>query len=212
MNWLTVSLLAICGAAGLTGCASTRARQPVAQSACCGFLASPDAPSGKSFYDLDSLWETDTGERTRLAAFQGRPQIVAMFFSSCHVACPVTIEKLKEIESSLPKETRSQVHFLLISFDPTGDTPEVLRSFRKAEQLSQRWTLLRGSDDSTRNVASLLGISFGRENYRLAHSNQILLLDAQGNILFRLEGLHTSVNPLVKALRSACSSQLAAAP
>jgi cytochrome oxidase Cu insertion factor (SCO1/SenC/PrrC family) len=104
------------------------------------------------------------------------------------------------------------VGFVLITFDPVGDSPGILRAFRKREQLFNRWTLLRGTEDATQSVASMLGISFEKASYRLAHSNGIVLLDSRGKIIFWLPDLHAPINDLVKAVNSAVPTQVTTSP
>jgi protein SCO1/2 len=165
-------------------------------------------PSGQPVYALNSDWETDAGRPAKLAELQGQPQVLAMFYTSCHIACPVTVARMKQIESALPQRFRAKVGFALITFDPVTDTPETLHSYRKAQQLSDRWSLWRGSEAATRELAGRLGVAFERERYRLSHSNQIVLLDAQGRIISRLAGLRAPVDDLVKRLISAETSNL----
>ena len=203
MTWVLTFLVAGIGLGGLAGCTSATRGRAAAETDCCGPLRSAHPASGRPVYALDAVWETDTGRRATLAELQGRPQVVAMFYSSCHIACPVTVERMKQIESALPPRLRAQVGFALITFDPATDTPGTLRAFRKAQQLSDRWTLWRGSDMATREVAGQLGVSFERERYRFSHSNQIVLLSSQGNILCRLAGLRAPLDGLVKAAESA---------
>ena len=125
--------------------------------------------------------------------------IVTMFYTSCPLACPVTLAKLREIESALKKDVRSELAVVLITMDPAGDTPGVLRAFRKAQRLPLNWSLLRGPSESTHEVATRLGITFEKEGFRLVHSNEIVLVDGKGRIISRLSGLHTSPEALLQA-------------
>ena len=146
------------------------------------------------------------------ADLQGRPQIVALFYSSCHVACPITVEKLKQIESTLSKDLQAQVGIVLVTFDPMADTADVLHSFRRSQQLSNRWTLLRGTDASTRGLTGWLGVAFERQRFRLTHSNAITLLDAHGRIVFQRTGLHDPIDDFMKAVASITATPSTAAP
>src|ERR1041385_1098575 len=110
------AFLLLGAAVGLTGCVSP---EPSTRSEtdCCP-PTSNGPVSAKSVYEPASLWETDAGKTISLSDLAGRPQVAAMFYSSCHVACPLTLERLKEIESALPAGLRSHVGFVLITFDP----------------------------------------------------------------------------------------------
>src|SRR5947209_5220405 len=108
---------------GATGCAVFPSSPVTNYSACCTARVSTMPLSEKALYDITTTWVTDAGSQMGLAELRGRPQVIAMFYSSCHVACPVTVWRLKQIASSLPKEVRTQVGFVLITFDPATDTP-----------------------------------------------------------------------------------------
>ncbi len=181
----------------VTGCVSGHRRWTTAS--CCATPDSTDASSEQSLFEFNADWKTDGGRQIRLSDLQGRPVIVTMFYTSCHLACPVTLARLKEIESALTADVRSKLTFALITLDPAGDTPRVLHAFRKTQQLPATWFLLRGTDEMTRQVAAKLGIVFEKEGYRLVHSNEIVLLDTDGRIISRLSGLHTSLQAFVQS-------------
>jgi protein SCO1/2 len=78
-----------------------------------------------------------------------------------------------------------------VSFDPEHDTAGVLEELARAHGLdSSRWRLLRGSHDTVREVAAVLGIRYRRlPDGGFNHSSVITLLDASGVVLARVEGL-----------------------
>ncbi|MBI3415726.1 MAG: SCO family protein [Verrucomicrobia bacterium] len=170
---------------------------------CCHTLAAPGSVADRSIYELDAAWETDAGQPTMLISLAGKPQIVAMFYASCHVTCPITLQCVKQLESSLPADLRSRVGFVLVTLDPQSDTTPVLHTFRRDQQLSDRWVLLRGNGLATRNLARSLGVAFERDNYRLAHSTQIALLDRNGKLACRQIDLHESPKRLLAAVKTA---------
>jgi len=115
---------------------------------------------------------------------------------------------MKQVEAALPPEVRSQVGFVLITFIPEFDSARVLHRFRGIENLSNRWTLLRGSKKSTRMIADLLGVSFSVESYRLTHSPQIAVLDTEGRIVFRQTNLQSDPRAVVNAVRSVLAMKI----
>ena len=116
---------------------------------------------------------------------------------------------MKQVEAALPPEVRSQVGFILITFIPEMDSVQALHRFRGIENLSNRWTLLRGSrKKSTRKMADLLGVAFDVKSYRLTHSPQIAVLDARGRIVFRQNNLRCDPGALVNAVRSALAMKI----
>ena len=142
---------------------------------CCREIEATAPLTDQSLYQLESQWTSDVGREVKLGVLRGRPQIVAMFFTSCEYACPIIVENMKAIEQALPEALRGKVDFLLVSFDVARDTPAALKAYRAKEQLAlARWTLLRGKEDDVRELAALLGINYQRDaKGQFSHSNII---------------------------------------
>jgi len=169
--------------------------------------AAPAAPlADASLYQLESKWTSDVGREVKLSVLQGRPQIVAMFFTSCEYACPIIVKNMKAIEMALPENLHGKVDFLLVSFDVERDTVAALRAYREKKQLATaRWTLLRGKEDDVRELAALLGINYQLDaRGQFSHSNTLSVLNAKGELVFQQTGLNNdpkeTVAPLKKIL------------
>lgn len=155
-----------------------------------------------SIYQLESQWTTQTNDRVDLDSFQGKPVVVAMFFGSCRTACPTIIGDMKRIEAAASQAARDQVKFVLITFDPKVDTPQALTELGDKFQLDpKRWTFLHGEPGDIREVAAVLGVQYREvSDGQFTHTNLITLLDAQGLITSKIEGLKQPVEPLVQTL------------
>lgn len=116
---------------------------------------------------------------------------MAMIFTSCPGACPLTVADLKRIENGLTAEQRARVRFVLVSFDPDTDTPSVLKKFQTTHNITAKnWTLLTGSKSAVRDLTAVLGVKYkqlGRGNF--SHSNVITILDAEGVVQYQQLGL-----------------------
>ena len=169
---------------------------------CCREVAATAPPTDKSLYQLESKWTSDVGREVKLGVLRGRPQIVAMFFTSCEYACPIIAGNMKAIEQALPEALRGKVGFLLVSFDVERDTPEALKTYRAKEKLAPaRWTLLRGKEDDVRELAALLGINYQRDaRGQFSHSNIITVLNAEGEVAFQQAGLNKDTRETVAAI------------
>ncbi len=169
---------------------------------CCRRELPSTPPSEKSLYQLDSTWTSDVGRRVRLGVFQGRVQVLTMFFTHCEYACPLIIRDLKRIQSGLPEVVRSNVDFILVSLDPERDTPFVLHAYRqKAELGNDHWTLLTGQADDVRELAVLLGVNYRRDaRGQFAHSSVITVLNTAGEIAHQQAGLNHAPEETVAAI------------
>jgi len=186
-----------------SGCATDRSK-PAAMASCCATNAQPASASaaalpGKSIYQIDSTWTTDAGEPFKLAALRGRPQIVALFFTSCQNACPITVSDMKRIEAALPEALRTRVGFTLVSFDPERDTTAALHAYRLRRALDPaRWTLLRGEPADVAELAARVGMKYKNgARGQFAHSNIITLLSPDGEIVRQQIGLNQNIEETV---------------
>ena len=203
MKLLCLSLLL--AVSSLLNAAETAPSLP-AKAPCCTTNASAPGPfSDTSLYQLDSTWTSATGKKLRMGEFKGQVQIVTMFFARCEFACPILVHDMKRIEAALPATLRTNVAFLLVSFDSERDTPEALHAYSQRVELdANRWTLLRGSPDDVLEFAALLGIKFKKDfRGQFAHSNVITVLNAAGEIAFQQIGLNQEIQPTLKAITTA---------
>lgn len=176
---------------------------------CCREAAPATPLADKSLYQLESTWTSDVGKDVKLGVLRGRPQIVAMFFTTCEYACPIIVENMKSIEKAMPENLRDKVDFLLVSFDVERDTVEALRAYRAKRQLATaRWTLLRGKEDDVRELAALLGINYQRDaKGQFSHSNTISVLNAEGEVSFQQTGLNKDAKETVAAIEKMLSAK-----
>lgn len=147
---------------------------------------------GNSLYRLESTWRNDAGKSLHLADLRGKPRVLAMFFSHCDNVCPMITGQLVKLEQEMPAELLAKAGFVLVTLDPKGDDPSALASYRKRMNLApERWTLLRGGDDDTRELANLLGVTYKpkREDGQIDHDGLIVLLDADGVVVDKSTGI-----------------------
>ncbi|MBL9175911.1 MAG: SCO family protein [Verrucomicrobiales bacterium] len=175
---------------------------PAERPPCCRTAPTNSPPTGGSLYQLESIWTSDVGARVRLRVLEGRPQVVALFFTHCEYACPVLVRDLKRIEAALPETIRPSVDFLLISLDSERDTPAVLAEYRESHRLGlDHWTLLTGAGDDVRELAALLGVNYRKDaRGQYSHSNLITVLNARGEVIHQQAGLDQDPAATVAAL------------
>ncbi|MBA2670041.1 MAG: SCO family protein [Gemmatimonadetes bacterium] len=161
--------------------------------------------SDYSIYHLGSTWWDQHGEQRSLASLAGRVQVVAMVYTHCSYTCPRILMDMKRIEAQIGETDPDGVGFVLISIDPERDDPERLAYFAQSTRLDPaRWTLLSGPDSDILELATVLGIQYRREGVvDFAHSNSILILDEEGEIIFRQDGLGQDPGPIMAAMRTA---------
>ncbi len=104
--------------------------------------ASAPALPKDSVYQLPVQLTDQSGKTWAWSARRGRPQIVAMFYTSCQYICPLIVDSGKAIERTLTPGERASIGILLVSMDPDRDTPKALAAVVKERGLDTRqWTL-----------------------------------------------------------------------
>jgi protein SCO1/2 len=185
----------------ISGCGAKNEQHQHASDAAHAAPAAADVASDFSLYDLAHEWTDQHGARRTLASLAGRPQVIAMVYTSCAVACPRIVADMKRLEGELG-ERAGAVGFVMVSIDPTRDTPQRLHEYAAATHLDpQRWTLLTAPDDVLLDLAVLLGVRYRRiSDTVMEHSNVITIVDAAGRIVHRQVGLGTDPSESLRVL------------
>lgn len=192
------------GKAADNSCCEQPADDPaMVDDSCCaempagGGVAMPE----ESIYNFNAVFTDDNGKSRELADFAGRPVVLTMFFASCGYACPMLAHDMLKVQDTLSPQVREQAQFVMVSFDPERDTVEKLQEFRDQVGAGAHWTLMRGEVGDVRTLAMLLGVQFRREpSGDFSHSNLITVLDANGVIAHRREGLQGGLPGVSEAL------------
>lgn len=128
------------------------------------------------------------GRSVSLAAYHGQVTIVAFLYSTCGPACIVIAEQIR----GALDELRRVVPVLLISADPSADTPAHVRRFLTEVSLTGRVRYLGGSLTQLRPIwrsFRIVPATAGRAAFD--RSASVFLLDRTGRqrVLFQSEGL-----------------------
>jgi protein SCO1/2 len=125
------------------------------------------------------VWLDDRGERVSLAKWRGTPLVVAAVYTTCVETCPRTIVKLRRVYDDFVRDGR-RAEFVVVTLDPSIDTPERLRQFRKDRHMPEAWHLLTGSRQDTAQLMAMLDVDVMDMDTHLVHDSKITLFDADG--------------------------------
>lgn len=150
-------------------------------------LSGGEAAAG-SIYDLKVPFTDAKGKAATPGDLKGSPVVVSMIYTRCQSICPALAGNMLTIQKGLPPKDRARTKFLLVSFD-NGDTTADLATFAGKLKMDDRWTLLRGEEDSIRQIAAALGFQYRRApDGNFAHSATTYLLNGKGEVVFRKDG------------------------
>jgi protein SCO1/2 len=111
---------------------------------------------------------------------------------------------MKSIKRKVPTDAAKKVQYVLISLDPTRDTPEVLRRFADKRKLPADWVLLTAKDEKpVRELSHVLGVNYKKVGQEFAHSNLITVLDGDGVIKFSKPNIGQQIEETASAIAKA---------
>ena len=145
------------------------------------------ADRSHSLFAQPWIWTDERGAPVQLSRWGGTLLVVTLVYTSCTTTCPLTVDKLLRLGDSFRRQGRPAT-FVLVTLDPSNDTPEQLRRFKATRGLPADWHLLRGNDQQTRELAGLLGVRIMNESSHIIHDGRIVFLDPQGRLLGQYSG------------------------
>ncbi|MEX0843848.1 MAG: SCO family protein [Balneolaceae bacterium] len=145
-----------------------------------------------SVYHMSAEFTDHREAPIKLADFKGETVIVVMFYGNCTEVCPILIRDSWRLYSAVDETHRSQVNVLAISFDTENDSPKVLKDYAEYEQLNiPGWYFITGKHTDIKMLATMLGVKYQQtSDGHFAHSNLVTVLDGEGKIATRVEGLN----------------------
>lgn len=140
------------------------------------------------FYDLDWNVLDHTGRAFNMRELVGRPMAVSLIYTQCPNPnmCPLMTVLMADLEQRLARAGRAgQARLVLISFDPTNDTPDVLRTYMAHRGID--FSSAIGIVPPEEQVKELVW-EFGTNVSPIAggllgHSIDLFLIDAQGRFV-----------------------------
>ena len=149
-----------------------------------------------SIYQLPVKLTDQHGKSWDWRGKRGKPQVVAMFYTSCQYICPLIVDSGKAVEHALTPAERGRLGILLISMDPKRDTPAALLSVANQRKLDPtRWSLASPEADDVRSVAGVLGVRYrALADGEFNHTSALVLLDSEGRIVARTEKIGSQID------------------
>lgn len=160
--------------------------------------------SPDSIYNVDSSWETQDGNKIKLADLQGKVLVTAMIFTSCKTACPRLTAEMRNIAKKVGDTDPENIRYVLISIDPDTDTPEVMSNYLKSNGFSgKEWLFLRSSEENTRMLANVMAVKYKKITpVEFSHSNIISVYSKNGTLAFQKEGLDTGDDATAEEIKN----------
>ena len=155
-----------------------------------------------SIFLLDSKWQNQDAEELQLKDLKGKNLVMVMIFTSCRTACPILVGDMKKIHAKIEKNKLKDTSLVLISIDPTNDTPEVLKKFAAERNMdSEPWIFLRSDEESIREFANVLAVKYKKISpIEFSHSNIISVFNRNGELVSQEEGSGINSDAVAKTV------------
>ncbi len=158
--------------------------------------------SDLSIYNLPSQWTTQDNKNIEMKDLKGKVLVMVMIYTSCKSACPRLVADMRNIEERIPANLKDNVQLVLVSIDPTVDTPKRLKEFSIENKMDgKQWLFLRSTEENTREFAAVLAVNYKKISpMDFSHSNIISVFNADGELAFQQEGLGVSYDETVNKI------------
>ena len=163
---------------------------------------------GDSVYHLQAGTQAADGQPVDWSSLRGQPRVVSMFYTNCHLMCPLIIENAKSLQKQLTSAERKRLGVVMVSLDPARDTPSAMQDVAQRHRVPDGWRFLTPAADDVRAIASVLDVRYRfRDDGSINHTSALVLLDANGQILARSEVSSAIPDPVfIDSVRKALAS------
>jgi protein SCO1/2 len=129
----------------------------------------------------------ELGQAVSLADFRGQAIALTFFFTRCPIPqyCPQLSRNFEEVQrklSAMPNPPTNW-HLVSVTFDPTRDTPEVLKAYAISYHYHpSHWSFLTGPQDKIAELARLCDVKFEADGGFFNHNFRTLIIDASNRL------------------------------
>jgi protein SCO1/2 len=156
-----------------------------------------------SLYARERTWINQRGEKIKISSFKGQAVVVTFIYTRCFRECLLTIIDLKRLDKLLSPTEKSEVQYLLFSFDPEHDTPEALKKYAVQFDVDlKRWNFLTANHDELDSLAREFDFYYKKDGDYFSHTVQVNILRGDGTVQKRFYGNNLDANLVALELRS----------
>lgn len=141
--------------------------------------------------------------------FRGKPVVIGFIYTHCPDICSFITANIGKVRDEIPNP--ESAHFVLVTFDPERDTPEVLKNYANAfGYTGPEFQFLTGEPDVIDEMMERVGVRLqesytselesGEVIYFLSHSDKIMLIDQKSRLIFDYGGSMTPPAMIIEDL------------
>lgn len=178
----------------------------------CGWLYQIGGSSPSSEFDMSKAglkvptfeFTNQEGEPFGTKQLEGKYWLADMIFTNCPTVCPTMTPNMQRLQEKLNEEG-VDVTFISFTVDPVTDTPEQLKAYAEYYGADlATWHFLTGY--SFDEIVEFAEEGFGalvqdlEDSDDIMHSTRFFLVDGEGNVIRRYDGLKADQTEIVEDL------------
>jgi cytochrome oxidase Cu insertion factor (SCO1/SenC/PrrC family) len=121
----------------------------------------PSSPTKVAIPDVVVLDQNNQKVRFYSDLVKGKIVAVNFMFTTCTTICSPMTANLARVQKKLLARGEKNVHFISVSVDPEGDTPEKLKSYAALFHAQPGWTFVTGTRAQLEPVWRAFGVPMG---------------------------------------------------
>ena len=157
----------------------------------------------------DATFVDQDGRKRDFSSFKGSTVVMTFTYTRCPMPtfCPLMDRHFATIQQKLKSEPAldKKVHLVTVSFDPTTDTPPVLKKHaRELKADTRTWTFLTGKRDDIDQFAARFGVSVVRalnDPRDITHNLRTAIVGADGKLVKVYTGNEWTPDEVLSDLR-----------
>lgn len=156
----------------------------------------------------DGTFLDQDGKKRSFSAFKGTPVVMTFIYTRCPLPtfCPLMDRHFASLQKTMKDDAAlKNVQLVTVSFDPTTDTPAVLKSHAKTLNADlKHWTFLTGDRDAVDQFAARFGVSVSRalnDPRDVSHNLRTVIIGADGKLVKTYTGNDWSPEQVLADLR-----------
>lgn len=156
-----------------------------------------------------ALYDQD-GRVVQPARFEGKQLVLNFIFTRCPdpKMCPASTAKMMQVQAAGRERGISNLQLVSITLDPEYDTPGVLNTYAAARGIdTANFSFLTGPESAILDLMTQLGVLAFPEDGLLRHTLATLLIDVQGQIIYRSDTSDWKPEEYLKRMRVPADSE-----
>lgn len=167
--------------------------------------ANPDIPGSPVDERVTGFPDTglvnQSGEPVSFETLPEKPLMIGFIYTRCPDGemCPLITQKMRRIQNELDGKS---VHFVSVTFDPSYDTPAVLKEYGDERGIDYaNWDFVTGEPEVINQLVKRFGIHPKKMDDQIAHNMRTYLVDENRTVRYWYRGSDWNVKDVVERLR-----------